>query len=429
MTDNIAKGFGLAINDILPHKVCINLDRNPDRWTRMRARFERHRIEGVHRVTAVDGNKSLPPSKWPHSPGAYGCLLSHLLVVRESRRRGLPSILIFEDDVVFDADFCEKFSDYVSDLPGDWDMLFLGALHMDDPLQMSGNVYQTTAAYATYAYALKNSVFDNFIALHEKKETAVDVNNVLLQRESNSYCFMPQLAWVETTHSEILGQIRNHWYLKESAVLHGCKMKQLLDGTQIVIAHPSHLKPDNVSFLTHFYAKHLPGTALIVVEQNTEPTIGPASLPTGCEYVLVKDTDSFNRRLCFEKGVRSSAPAKAYFMLCDSDICIEPQDFRGNLRMCERYDCTTGFINILDLTPEQNSELHEFNTVRSFDLTSYTTSTNGHSSSYCRFFRREVLENGIPDHSATRDTNQSSLLEENGFSVFCSPNHALRLPQ
>ena len=50
------------------------------------------------------------PANWAHTPGAYGCLLSHLHVVREARRLGMASVLIFEDDVVFDDDLERKFN-------------------------------------------------------------------------------------------------------------------------------------------------------------------------------------------------------------------------------------------------------------------------------------------------------------------------------
>ena len=63
----------------------------------------------------------LPPS-WVHTPGALGCLLSHLEVVREARRLGVPNVLIFEDDVVFDEALEKKFSGYLDQLPADWDM-------------------------------------------------------------------------------------------------------------------------------------------------------------------------------------------------------------------------------------------------------------------------------------------------------------------
>jgi GR25 family glycosyltransferase involved in LPS biosynthesis len=117
------------VNEVFPHKVCINLDRDLDSWARLQAALTRHDIRGVRRVSAVDGSRLELPATWRHSAGAYGCLLSHLQVVRDARKRNLPSLLILEDDVLFDPSFSEKFPVFVRGLPADWDMVFLGALH------------------------------------------------------------------------------------------------------------------------------------------------------------------------------------------------------------------------------------------------------------------------------------------------------------
>ena len=67
------------VNEVFPHKVCINLDRDLDSWRRLQAALTRHDIRGVRRrsppSTAADWNCT---ATWRHSAGAYGCLLSHL---------------------------------------------------------------------------------------------------------------------------------------------------------------------------------------------------------------------------------------------------------------------------------------------------------------------------------------------------------------
>ena len=96
---------GTDINDVFPHQVCINLDRRPERWEQSQLEFARHQIKFVRRFPALDGKVLTIPSHWNYTPGAYGCLLSHLEIVREARERNLSSILIFEDDVALAADF------------------------------------------------------------------------------------------------------------------------------------------------------------------------------------------------------------------------------------------------------------------------------------------------------------------------------------
>src|ERR1700730_11011499 len=226
-----------AINAVFPHKVCINLDGRADRWKEMQAKFHQHDISTVRRFPAVDGEGLILPPKWSGTAGAYGCLLSHLQVVREARELGVRSVLIFEDDVVFETALQDKFKAYISQVPEDWDMLYFGALHMDDPIVVSENVNRIRRAYSTYAYALNHTIFDVFIDLNTKAHTAVDVNNLQLQTEHKCYCFTPHLAWVEADYSDAQQLQKNHWYLKESLVIRGRSMDQLLNQTSLIIAH------------------------------------------------------------------------------------------------------------------------------------------------------------------------------------------------
>ncbi len=98
----------MLLSQLFPHKFCINLDRRPDRWERMQEEFARHGIDGVQRFSAVDGSAVVLPPHWRHTAGAYGCLLSHVAVIEEARALNAESVLIFEDDTVFDPEFMDE---------------------------------------------------------------------------------------------------------------------------------------------------------------------------------------------------------------------------------------------------------------------------------------------------------------------------------
>jgi hypothetical protein len=71
---------------------CINLDRQPDRWARMRERFEALGVaQLVRRFPAIDTPEN-------HH---VGCALSHRRIIEEAKQAGLESVLVLEDDVVF----------------------------------------------------------------------------------------------------------------------------------------------------------------------------------------------------------------------------------------------------------------------------------------------------------------------------------------
>src|SRR5262245_54057071 len=89
---------GCGINRAFPHKACINLDRRPERWTRMQVRFAEHGIGSVMRFPAIDGAQLAVPPEWEGAAGAYGCSRSNIALVEHARTNGWPSVLIFEDD-------------------------------------------------------------------------------------------------------------------------------------------------------------------------------------------------------------------------------------------------------------------------------------------------------------------------------------------
>jgi GR25 family glycosyltransferase involved in LPS biosynthesis len=340
------------INEAFPHKFCINLDRRPERWEQMRSKFERCGVEGVQRFAAVDGQQTIVPAGWTDSPGAYGCLRSHLEIIEEARRLGWPNVLIFEDDAALDPELNEKFSSYFEQVPSDWEMLHFGANHMAEPVGVSANVVRITSANSTFAYALNAAVFDGFIELNTRALTAVDLNNRTLQKEHACYCFMPHLAWVEDLSSDVQVRQKYHWYLKESLVLHGTGMDQILRETAVIIKDRG-----DVSFLKRFYEKYLPGVELIV-------------------NGAVDDTN------------------KSFLIFTDSNVFVEEWDIRGNLRMCERFDCATGFRSLVELTSEATRMLRTSSPMILtpwFDANDYERREKSEPFERFSLFRREAV--------------------------------------
>ena len=332
-------------DDLFALMVCINLLRRPGRWRRMRRVLAAHGLGSVFQFLATDGNNEALPENWTHSAGAYGCLNSHVGAVREARAAGLSSILIFEDDVVFDPQFKEKFASFIQELPADWDMLFLGALHKDEPVKVSEHIGRITKANSTFAYAIRNTVFDAFIELQSRAEDVIDMNNYLLQERFNCYCFMPNLVWVESTYSDVQNRLENHWYLEKSLVLFGSHIDDLLSRTEIVIAPSS----KNLDFLVNYYREYFAPLASISVG-NTE-----------CQ--------------------------REFRLVVDDDVYIEAMDIRANLLMCEEYDAATGYSKTIGLTPEQTEHLRETNLTRGIDL-----SNNGFSKNdRCHLLTRRPL--------------------------------------
>jgi len=332
----------MSLSALFPSTICINLDRRPERWQRVQHAFAAHGIQRVRRFSASDGNEIALPRDWAHTPGAFGCLDSHVRAVREARDAGAASVLIFEDDVVFDPQFKEKFAMYIQELPFDWDMLFLGALHKDEPFIVSEHIARITKANSTFAYAIRNTVFDAFIELNSRAEHVLDMNNYVLQERFKCYCFMPNLVWVESEYSDVQQRLENHWYLEKSLVLFGDQMDQLLSQTEILISPAS----KNLDFLVDYYREYFAPLASISVG-NTD----------------------------FQRGFR---------VMLDDDIYLEAMDVRANLLMCEEYDAATGYSKIIELTPEQSADLRRMRITRGLDFRDNALSKNDR----CHFLTR-----------------------------------------
>ena len=344
--------------------VCINLDRRPDRWRRTRAELARHGLTPVARFPAVDGEGIQRPAHWTQTAGAYGCLLSHVQVVSDARDSGAPNVLIFEDDVLLDPEFETKFGRFIKEVPDDWDMLYFGALHKDEPVMISEHLARITKANSTYAYALKRTVFDEFIAVNARAENVLDMNSYLLQQRFNCYCFMPNLAWVEAEYSDVQNRLERHWYLEKSLVLFGAEMDRLIGRTTILIQ-----RSNSAEFLKRYYEEYFAPLAQILVVDDL---------------------------------IARAEPQRDFIILSPRDICIEPLDIRANLRMCETFDAATGFHEVIDLTCDQAQLLRRTAMTRGIDVTKNTVSKN------------------TAIHFLKRDGRKER--------VFQSPNHALRLP-
>jgi GR25 family glycosyltransferase involved in LPS biosynthesis len=419
------------VNEVFPHKVCINLDRDRDSWERLQAALARHDIRGVRRVSAVDGSRLVLPATWRHSAGAYGCLLSHLQVVRDARQRGLPSLLILEDDVAFDPSFSEKFPVFVRDVPADWDMVFVGALHREDPVPVAENVVRIRKAYCTYAYALRDSIFDAFIAANDGSPNPVDVNNGMLQSNHKCYGLAPNLAWMKSRYSPVQERMADHWYLRESVVPLGSQMDRILNRTVVIIVHRapngSANKGQNVRFLSRFYAEFLTGIKICVVEQGSRSTLSPSDLAAGCSYHFVRDEGPLDRTRCFAAGLEHAPHDCAFVILSDDDVFIDALSIRANLRMCERYDYATGFKSCVKLTEADTESVRRNKFAKGIDLTTYGQREERPPFVHYGLFRRDMFR----AQDSRLDIFLKVLINETKLDpphrVFHSPNMVLQL--
>ena len=112
----------------------INLDVSKDRLEFMNEQCKREKIEYA-RFPAVNG-KELDISSMDNvtnkkmTRGAVGCTLSHIGIWEDAERKGHENIMVLEDDVVLAKNFKAKLAKILSEVPDDFDILYLGGSNL-----------------------------------------------------------------------------------------------------------------------------------------------------------------------------------------------------------------------------------------------------------------------------------------------------------
>ncbi|WDE01639.1 glycosyltransferase family 25 protein [Thalassomonas actiniarum] len=377
---------GRKINDIFPLIVCLNLKRRSDRRQQMQARFAANQIEEVVCFDAIDGTRLSIPDRWPSTPGAYGCLQSHVAIVEYARQLGVSSVLIFEDDVEFAEDFQNKLFALLEHLPANWQMFFFGAIELEDPLPVSPGITRITKAYSTFAYAIHQSLFEPFIQLNKGSQQLLDINSFILQQNHPCYCAHPYLAWVDSGYSDAQEKIENHWYLRESLVLFGQSANRLLEKTCVLIhlaSNANQLALENLYFLLDYYCEYFQGyLSVCILEQGRHSRLDFTRVPKNSRHMLFSGNST--REQNFARAAGKLAKAFDYLVLSTNGIYLQPMDFRGNLQMCRRYQLASGFSRQIKLTGKDSQLLMENPDGKGLDLTCYQSGDKTNSEFYWR---------------------------------------------
>ena len=417
------------LNSFFTHKVCLNLDRRPEKWVRMKERFAKHKITGVVRFSAVDGERLSIPPGWHGSAGAYGCLQSNLSIIQRAREARWPEVLIFEDDVVFDEELNKKFPEFIAQLPPDWDMVYFGCMHRSEPVRVCENLVKASYSTSTYAYAVRDTVYSAFLDMHSPSQRPIDVNNRLLQERFNCYCFFPNLAWVESGHSDTHGRAVNPWWLKESLVLVGPEMDLMQRRTLLVIPHrdrtPERLGVRNLLHVLNAYTSLLQGVSIAVVEQDQTLSLASGLPEYCCDYIPIRDGEPLNRGRCFNEAVRRLGADKDFYIFADRDILMG-WEVKANLRKCLSYDFVSSFNQLIDLSDEDTDRIVSR---KQIDGSSYIARPRTEiCAEFCTFTRSGFESVGGWDESGGKKGDEvQSRKTRQMLSVFESPGLAFRL--
>ena len=117
----------------------INLEKDIEKRELMKKKLKKYNIKAKY-IKAIDGKDSnifneylenkikFNNTELYRTPGAYGCLLSHIKVLEDAIENKYNCICIFQDDIIFHKDFYNLLEFQMNYINNDWDVLYLGSV-------------------------------------------------------------------------------------------------------------------------------------------------------------------------------------------------------------------------------------------------------------------------------------------------------------
>ena len=117
----------MTLSDLTNNIYIFNLKRRTDRREHIISEMDKIDCKNYQIIEAVDGRKINNNSRLKN--GAFGLIMSYILLYDTIKDIPYDNILIIEDDCVFYENFNVLLSKYISQVPSDWDILYFGANH------------------------------------------------------------------------------------------------------------------------------------------------------------------------------------------------------------------------------------------------------------------------------------------------------------
>lgn len=202
----------------------INLDHRKDRYNHMQGQLGKSRLGlevRVVRQRAIHIKDVITEPKhqtmFNRTPGAIGCWLSQVEVMRRALAENLHA-LVMEDDLVFCSDFIERLDYIFNWLEGrEWDVFWLGgtvhspafwhpkgpsgmrpdvSAHLGYDMQPTSDprIIRTYGAFSTHAYIVNRDSTNKVVSLldkHMHESIGIDHCFIRLQPQLKTYMFVP----------------------------------------------------------------------------------------------------------------------------------------------------------------------------------------------------------------------------------------------
>jgi len=210
------------------------------------------------------------------SIGAFGCLLSHIKVVKHALENNFENILILENDFIIVNDFITKFQEYklfIKNNNINWDFIYLGkkqgyfnkydiiqTIHNDSNFIDTKDVneylyvpnYQT---WGTHAILIKSTLFQDIINFESNIIAPIDIMLMSLYNKYKFFAFKNDLFITDETQSDIKVKHNNwNWDINNYIKINKTKIENIVVLGYTVCRHTHHyIHKMYYTFFTYYY--------------------------------------------------------------------------------------------------------------------------------------------------------------------------------
>jgi hypothetical protein len=193
--------------ELFPFRVCASLPSRSDRRERLIPQLAEvglpaRWIKPVP-IAAIRNNRGFRNER------KRSCALTKRLAIRLAQRAGAPSLLYFEDDLVFHPHFLDRLAAIT--LPDDWGIFYFGCLHCEQPDPVTPGLVRVRRAFDFHACAIRAS---HYLAARRVMRGShrgasptfhCDVLFSALHKTIPTYAAFPNLVWQAVGHSDLTG--------------------------------------------------------------------------------------------------------------------------------------------------------------------------------------------------------------------------------
>ena len=126
----------------------LNRQDQPERLEAFRENYPASVLPECAVWKAKTGDDVTVPDWWKSSANRWALVQNFIDILEQDPE---DDVLIFEDDCIFVDDFAVKYQAFLTSVPADWDMLYLGAQHLDMPRLVSDGVFRIRSCACGHA--------------------------------------------------------------------------------------------------------------------------------------------------------------------------------------------------------------------------------------------------------------------------------------